>query len=245
MESSQPRPKRGRRPAAADNALTKERIVRVALGLLDAGGLAAFSVRDVAKALDVYPAAVYWHVRTRNQLLVEIVAHVLCDLAPTGPRAAWQDWLRELFGRYRAAIRLHPNVAPLIGAQLVSNASLDFDLLDQMLEVLSHAGFTGAPLIEAFSVVIAAQVGFVTLEFAPPPPENPAEWAAEMQALVYSVDPVRHPLLARHLDQMANRSFTLRWQSGVEVPMDRNFKAYVETVIAGLEAMAARSRMER
>jgi TetR/AcrR family transcriptional regulator, tetracycline repressor protein len=241
MEAKPTEPRRrGRRPAEAANALTKERIVQAALAQLDAHGLAAFSVREVAKALHVYPAAIYWHVSNRNQLLAEMVGSVLRDLAPPGPRGTWQDWLRQLFRRYRQAIALHPNIAPLIGAQLVSNASLDFGLIETVLEVLSEAGFRGERLVQAFSVVTAAQVGFATLEFAPPPAENGAEWSAEMQRLVFSVDAERTPLLARHLPQMANRSFTLRWQSGTEMPMAANFDLYVETVIAGLEAMAAK-----
>jgi TetR/AcrR family transcriptional regulator, tetracycline repressor protein len=232
------RPRRGRRAATADDALTKEKIVAVALEQLDAHGLAEFSVRDVAKLLNVYPAAIYWHVPTRNQLFAEMVAHVLRDLAPPVPCAEWQEWLRALFRRYRQAIRRHPNIAPLIGAQLVSNAGLDFDLIERTLEVLTIAGFKEARLIEAFSVVIAAQVGFVTLEFAPAPDEA-ASWSTQMQALVHSFDRARYPLLARHLPKMANRSFTLRWQNGVEMPMDRSFEAYVATIIGGLERMAA------
>jgi TetR/AcrR family transcriptional regulator, tetracycline repressor protein len=233
------RPRRGRRAASADDALTKEKIVAVALEQLDAHGLAEFSVRDVAKLLNVYPAAIYWHVPTRNQLFAEMVAHVLRDLAPPVPCAEWQEWLRTLFRRYRQAIRRHPNISPLIGAQLVSNAGLDFDLIERTLEVLTIAGFKEARLIEAFSVVIAAQVGFVTLEFAPAPDEA-ASWSMQMQALVHSFDRKRYPLLAHHLPRMANRSFTLRWQNGVEMPMDRSFEAYVATIIGGLEAMAGK-----
>lgn len=236
--SPQRTPKRGRPRAASKDVLTRERIVAAALEHLDEVGLAAFSVRDLAKRLNCYPAAIYWHVGSRNRLLADVAALLLRDLAPNLPRAAWQDWLRALFTRYRAVIRRHPNAAPLIGAQLVSNASIDFDLIEQMLEVLTYAGFHDAGLIEAFSVVMAAQVGFVTLEFAPAPEDAP-DWATEMQALVQSVDRTRYRLLGQHIDAMANRSFTLRWQSGTDQPMDDKFHAYVETVIAGLSALAA------
>jgi TetR/AcrR family tetracycline transcriptional repressor len=234
-----PRPRRGRRAAGAENALTREKIIAAALALLDERGLAAFSVRDLAKAMGVYPAAIYWHVPTRNQLLAALVAHVLHDLAPP-PCEDWRDWLRALFRRYRAAIRQHPNIAPLIGAQMLSNASLDFGMVEALLGVLARAGFAGQRLVDAFSVVTAAQVGFVTLEFAPPPPENAAEWAEGMRSLVGSVSAEDYPLLARHVGGMANRAFTLRWQNGTEAPLDSSFEAYVETVVAGLERLAAR-----
>lgn len=233
------RPRRGRRAAGAADALNREKIVLTALALLDERGLAAFSVRDLAKAMGVFPAAIYWHVPTRNQLLAAIVAHVLRDLAPP-PMPDWRDWLRALFRRYRAAIRRHPNIAPLIGAQLVSNASLDFAMIEALLGVLSGAGFKEERLVDAFSVVTAAQVGFVTLEFAPPPPEDREEWAEDMQALLRSVPTQHYPLLAENMSRMVNRSFTLRWQNGTAVPLDSSFEAYVDTVVAGLERLAAR-----
>ncbi len=233
------RSRRGRKPGGALDALTKDKIVAAALRQLDAGGLPGFSVRDVAKALDVYPAAIYWHVSSRNQLLAAMVAHVLRDIVPVAPAARWQDWLRDFFRRTRAAIRRHPNIAPLIGAQLVSNASIDFNQIERTLEVLTDAGFADERLVEAFSVVTAAQVGFVTLEFAPAPQEHVEQWSDGMRALIFSADAGRHPLVARHRARMANRSFTLRWDNGTVAPMDRAFELYVDTVIAGLERIAA------
>lgn len=229
---------RGRKPVGSPEALTKPRIVAAALQLLDTGGVGSFSVRDLARALDVYPASIYWHVGSRNGLLAEMVATVLADIAPVVAHARWQDWLRDLFGRYRAAIRRHPQAASLVGAQLVSNASIDFGLIEAMLRVLSDAGFHDARLREAFSVVTAAQVGFVTLEYAPAPEENYADWSADMQALIHSADPARFPLLTANLDRMANQSFTLRWENGRTAPMDPAFELYVDTVIAGLERIA-------
>jgi TetR/AcrR family tetracycline transcriptional repressor len=242
MKKAAPTRRRPGRPRASKaDGVTKEKIVAAALAQLDAHGLAAFSVRDVARSLNVYHATIFWHFGTRNQLLAQMVAFVLKDLQPPGRGRGWQDWLRELFRRYRSAIQAHPNIAPVIGAQLVSNAHIDFMLIETLLEVLTEAGFKDERLIEAFSVVTAAQVGFVTLEFAPPPADDTAEWSASMRELIGSVAPGRYPILARHVGRMANRSFTLRWQNGSEVPLDRSFAAYVETVIAGLEALARRT----
>lgn len=238
-ETPRPAARRGRPPAAAGAGLTRERIIAAALALLDERGLEAFSVRDLARGLGVYPAAIYWRVPTRNALLAAMVAEVLAGIEPDLPPEPWQDWLRALFRAYRAAVRRHPNIAPVIGAQLVSNTGIDLARTEKLLAVLHAAGFRQGRLIAAFNVVIAAQLGFVTLEFAPAPAEDAAGFEAEMQALLGAVDAAAHPLLAAHLPRMANRSFTLRWQNGREVPLDAAFEAYVETVIAGLERLAA------
>ena len=232
---------RGRPRGDAGTPLDRAGIAAAGLALLDRCGLAAFSVRDLAKELGVYPASIYWHVGSRNGLLADMVAHVLRNVAPPSlaeqPRA-WQDWIRLLFRRYRDAIRGHPGIAPLIGAQLVSNAGSSLELTERILAVLLEAGFRDDRLVEAFSVVVAAQVGFVTLEFAPLPAENRAEWTAGMQALIASVDARDHPILAGHLPRMANRSFILRWENGTTQPLDQAFTLYVEILIAGLERLA-------
>ena len=233
------RPRRGRKPVGDSSALTKDVVVAAALRLLDEKGLKAFSVRDLAAALDVFPAAVYWHVQSRNRLLSEMVAHVMRNVTPPPPRGAgWQDWIRVLFERYRQAIQGHPNIAPLIGAELVSNTSIDLDHTERVLQVLEQAGFTDMRLVQAFNVLNAAQVGFVTLEFAPPPQDGIGEWSQDMQALVRSVDPERHPLLGRNMGRLANHAFTLRWENGTTRPMDQSFRFYVEAVIAGLERLS-------
>lgn len=67
----------------AQTSLTVSGIVAAALDLLDHKGLLAFSVRDLANRLNVYPAAIDWHVASRNHLLALMVAQVLGTLRQT------------------------------------------------------------------------------------------------------------------------------------------------------------------
>lgn len=62
-------------PSRVEKRLTEQKIVAAALEHIDAVGLAKFSLRDVARALDVYPTAVYWYVKTRDELLGRVVAY--------------------------------------------------------------------------------------------------------------------------------------------------------------------------
>jgi AcrR family transcriptional regulator len=227
--------------ALSKGALSKERIVAAALAQIDRDGLAAFSLRDVARTLGVYPTALYWHVPGRNALLAAVVEHALRDIWRPRGRLTWQAWLRTLFHRYRAAVRRHPNIAPLIGAQLVSNAGIGPELVERILAVLAEAGFAGDRLVDAYNAVVAAKVGFVTMELAAVPDEDRARWAAAMRARLGDVDPVRLPVLARNLKRLGNRAFILRWENGTTVPLDRSFKLYVEAFIAGLERVRART----
>lgn len=130
----------------------------------------------------------------------------------------------------------HPRIAPVLGAQLVSNASLDPLLLESILALLESAGFADQGLFDAYNVVIAAMVSFVTLELAPQPEDDPDGWAASHQARLAQIDATACPTLARHLPQMANRAFVVRWSSGSTHPLDAGFDAWTEVVVQGLAA---------
>lgn len=233
---------RRRRPRKAKDesgpGLTREAIIAATIELIDREGLESFSMRNVAKKLEVYPTAIYWHVPGRNALVAEVIALVLKDLVPAGD-LPWQSWLRALFVRYRERIREHPNVAPLIGVQLVSNASLDFDMIEAILAKLVEAGFSGERLVSAYNAVIAGMVGYTTQEFAMVPPEEQEEWRDGMRAAIAKVDPVRYPVLGRTVSGLANRSFILRWENGVDAPLDSGFELFVDALILGLERLAA------
>jgi len=243
-----PRPPPRRRPKAKAPAgagahpskpsLSRQRVIRAAVRELDDRGLAAFSIRNLAHRLGVYPAAIYWHVASRDLVLAEVVAHVLGAVEPRAD-LAWQRYLRELFARYRASIKNHPNMAPLVGAHLIGNRSIRLSLVERVLAKLGEAGFGGLELVAAYNTVIAALVGFVTQEFAPIPEDRSAEWQAAVEARVQAVDVAGYPVLAANLPLLANRAFILRWQSGAQVPLDHSFDRYVDVVIGGLERLAA------
>lgn len=229
-------------PDATTTPLSRDSVLAAALALIDQRGVEAFSVRDLARSLGVYPTALYWHVPGgRNALIAGAVTVAVGRLEAPAPGADWQAELRALFARYRKAVHRHPRIAPVLGAQLVSNASLDPVLLDRILALLESAGFAQQGLFDAYNVVIAAMVGFVTLELAPQPHDDPDGWAASHQERLAQIDAQACPTLARHLPQMANRAFVVRWSSGSEQPLDAGFEAWCQVVVQGLAARLPQS----
>lgn len=217
--------------------MSKDRIVSTALSIIDNEGIDAFSMRGLAQELGVYPTAVYWYVPNRNALLAEVVSHALSDVAPPEQVDDWRLWLKELFRRYRETVRRHPNLAVLMGAQLVSNAGVNPAFVEKLLTVLSQAGFDGERLVRAFNTVVAVMIGFVTIEFAAAPMEDNKAWAAEMKRSIRTVDPQRYPILARNLTRIENRAFIVRWQNGADVPLDDSFEMYIDVAVKGLERL--------
>lgn len=239
----QPRAGRGGAPKSrgkhAERTLNRQAVIAAALEEIDRTGLETFSVRNVAKRLGVYPTAVAWHAASRSQLLADVVTLALADVRPPGFHDSWQSYLRQTFHRFRDAVRRHPNIAPLIGTQMVANSALELEFMEGLLATLHHAGFSGTRLVAAYNAVIAAVVGFTTQEFAPIPTENAASWQKEIRERLAGVQRIRYPLLADNMKLLGNKAFTLRWQNGSEAPLDASFESFIEIFIAGLERFAS------
>ncbi|MDO9251277.1 TetR/AcrR family transcriptional regulator [Hydrogenophaga sp.] len=228
-------------PSRPGDGLTRDAVLAAALALIDRKGVAAFSVRDLARELGVYPTALYWHVPGRNALIAGAVALALGDLKPTRRPADWAAGVRTLFRRYRKAVRAHPAIAPVLGAQLVSNESMPCELVEHMLALLERAGFSGDRLRHAYNTLVAGMVGFVTLELAPLPEEDPEGWAKAHRQRMQSVNARQCPTLAREMPHLARGAFVVRASSGVDQPLEQSFEFWTETVIQGLAAMRERS----
>jgi TetR/AcrR family tetracycline transcriptional repressor len=60
--------------------LTRDRVVEVALELLEADGPDALTMRGLAAKLGVAPTAIYWHVGDKQALLDAVVDHITADV---------------------------------------------------------------------------------------------------------------------------------------------------------------------
>lgn len=235
-------PGRPRKPAPGAKggaALGRERILHAALVQIDARGLANFNIRELAAALGVAPAAVYWHVPNRGALVSGAIAIALADVARELPGGPWQGRLRELLRRFRAALRRHPQLAPAIANELVYNEAVDAPLIEHVLAALEDAGFGGAALVDAFNVVVAAMCGFATLELSTAPAGIEPTWEAACRAQIDAVDRERYPRLGANVSALRNRAFLLRWSSGKDAPLASGFEAWIDVLLRGL---ASRSR---
>ncbi|MER6090184.1 TetR/AcrR family transcriptional regulator [Streptomyces bluensis] len=96
--------------------LSADRIVATARTLVDEEGLAAVSTRRLAAELGVSGPSLYHHFRTKDQIL-EAVADSVCaqvDLSMFEDGRDWRTALHDWAVSYRAALREHPNIVPVL-----------------------------------------------------------------------------------------------------------------------------------
>ncbi|MGE4337396.1 MAG: TetR/AcrR family transcriptional regulator [Pigmentiphaga sp.] len=225
------------RPSGSTN-INRDVIVEAAIALIDQSGLHALKIRDVANFLGVFPATIQYHIKTKDDLLAAVSHRVMEGINPPTSGLTWQEWITALFMQCRVVFKHHPNIAQLIGAHLVSNSSLRTDLIEGILRTLTQAGFHGVHLRDAYNTVVAAMLGFLTMEFAPYPADDSERWSAELKERVQSIRPLDFPCLTAALPVLANQAFIVRWDNGTVVPLDESFMRYTKTFISGLEVFA-------
>jgi TetR/AcrR family transcriptional regulator, tetracycline repressor protein len=122
--------------------LSKATVVERALALADAGGLEALTIRRLAQELGVTPMALYWHFRSKEELLAGLADHLWTEIsAETDAAAPWHVQLRGLMESLVAVLRAHPSASELLIAGEKVNTPAQLEVTEVALDVLHRAGF--------------------------------------------------------------------------------------------------------
>lgn len=235
MSESEETRKLGR---AAAVGLTREAVVEAALDLLNETGVSGFSVRELARRLGVFPAAIYHHLGGSKQDLFSQLSGLITTplMAPEEVRDDWRWTLKELLYRYRSAALKNPHLANMIGANLLANGPSHIGLVEIILGALRRAGYDGPPLVDAMNMLIGGVWGFITMELAPHMRSDASGWKEAFSDALDELPEEEYPECVRAMPLVKNRAFVLRWTNGTEVPFDSGFEALVEGMLLALEA---------
>jgi AcrR family transcriptional regulator len=112
-----------RRSARRTEALSRQRIVEAAVGVLDAAGEGGLTFRALTEHLATGPGAIYWHVANKGELLAAATDAVVADALATGSDeadgavdASPQDRIRALALGLFDAVDAHSWVAAQLSA---------------------------------------------------------------------------------------------------------------------------------
>jgi AcrR family transcriptional regulator len=132
--------------------LTRERIVTEAVALLDEDGAAGLTMRRLAERLGAGPTTLYWHVRTKDDVLDLALDAIFGDVplpASPGERmdGEWMEDVRALGGDWYAVMLRHPWAPGLLGRPMLGpNVLARTEFLQASL---ARGGFAGADLAVA------------------------------------------------------------------------------------------------
>jgi TetR/AcrR family transcriptional regulator, tetracycline repressor protein len=201
--------------------LSRDRVLRAALDLVDREGLDALTMRRLGRELGVEAMSLYGYVDSKEDLIEGVVEQVFrqMPLIVPGP-GRWQDRLRRHARAYRSVLLDHPNAVRLVArrplategiAAFVDSAlaelqavGLDLEMADRVLGVI--ASFTLGHVSEQVGDEVRAGV-------APAPGSD-------------TIDASRFPLLAA-VGEMKPTDY------------EREFDLGIDFIVVGLERLLA------
>ena len=212
-------------------ALSREVVADRALAVADAEGIAAVTIRRLATELGVTPMALYWHFRTKEDLLAGLGDRVLDAVEVPDPTGEWTADIRAALVALVTAMRPHPQVAHLVAERVMAHPK-GLALTETALRTLSEAGFGDEPASYLAMQALRAAVTMVTGDQVDDSGTTPAEREAHLrakQATIASLDPEEYPAVVAHAKAMT-------YCSDVEMFFDLGVDLYV----AGVRGLAAR-----
>src|SRR5215216_4035698 len=131
-----------RQQAPQRATLTPRAVVEGALSLADAEGLEAVTIRRLAKELGVTPMALYWHFRSKDELLDGMAARIFEEIdLSVDASATWQEQMRALLASMLGVLRAHPSAAILLSRRTASSED-SLRATEVALDILRRGGFS-------------------------------------------------------------------------------------------------------
>lgn len=139
--------------------LNRERVLRAAIDLADAGGIEALSMRRLAQELGVEAMSLYHHVANKSAILDAIVDMVVGEIELPPPDADWKSAIRTTALSAHQILVRHPWSASLVlSGSGLSMARLRY--MDAILGALRRGGFTAEMTDHAYHALDSHIMGF-------------------------------------------------------------------------------------
>ncbi|RNF87162.1 TetR/AcrR family transcriptional regulator [Streptomyces botrytidirepellens] len=192
-------------------SLTPGQISAAALTVIDRDGLAALSMRTVAKELGLSTMALYRYVRDREELerlVVELVLGAV-DTEPPPPGASWRARVEVMVRRLRDTVGAHPSVVPLTLTHRHRSPGV-LRWSETVLAILTEAGFAGEQRVVALRGLLAYVIGAIQLEHLGP-------LAGEGTVAVSALPPDEFPYMSETARHARNVSAEQEFIGGLTV----------------------------
>ncbi|SRR6266550_1472748 len=212
--------------------LTRDRVVAEALSVIAADGVDGLSMRALATRLGVVPAALYRHVRNKEQLHDLILDGVLAEVDHQLDHSlAWTEQVKMLAHRLRTVLENHPGIAGLLKTRDPLGPH-SLALAEAFLAPLHAAGLPAAETGLAYALLYDYTLGFA---LSGPTSTNEqrirdAATRTRLHAFFRSLPADRFPTLVALGEHV--------WVDN----RDERFTAGLDTLLDGLEAARRRRR---
>lgn len=220
-------------PDAERSRLSKRAVIDRALKLADTDGLDTLTIRKLAQDLGVTPMALYWHFRSKDDLLEGMSEQIWGEVEVNVDSSV--PWWAQLQGGLESLIRVlraHRSAPQLVLEHEKRNEAA-LRATEAALAILRGAGFDTRHAAEIARSTLWTAITLVMSEAGYHPElsdEERAEWNRRSQIELAMLPAARYPRLVECAAPMANCDPGFHYRFGVEL------------FIAGVRAIAEQQR---
>ena len=179
--------------------LSRERVLRGAVAVADAGGIGALTMRSLARELGVKPMSLYYYVAGKAEILDGIVDLVFSEIDLPSPGGDWQSQMRRRADSARRTLRRHPWAIGLMESR-ANPGPATLRHHEATLATLRRAGFSVAMTAHAYALLDSYIYGFALQEAALPfNPETVTEATEAITELFASEYPHLVEMATEHI----------------------------------------------
>jgi AcrR family transcriptional regulator len=178
--------------------LSRDRILRAALALVDGGGIDSLTMRKLGQALGFEAMSLYNHVANKDDVIDGILDLVLDESELPTPSGAWDGAIRSSAVSVHAVLRRHSWAsAVLMAPGRLRPARLRY--MDSLLGRLREAGFSAETTYHAYHVLDGHIFGFSLWEASHS--YSDADASEMMAAFERTITADEYPYLREHGEQ--------------------------------------------
>ncbi len=206
--------------------MSRDRVLRVALDLVDREGVEALTMRRLGRERGVEAMSLYGYVTSKQDLIEGVVEQVFREmpLIVPGP-GLWQDRVRRHANAYRQVLLAHPNTARLVaGRPLVTEGTAAF--VDSALTELCGMGLDLVTADRVLGVIAAFTLGQV---------------AEQVGDIVRADSPVRPPQATIDLTRFPRLAAVGEMKPA---DYDRQFELGMDFIVGGIDRLMTNGRGE-
>lgn len=208
-------------------SLQRAAVLDAALALIDDVGVDGLSVRGLAHRLGRSPMTLYFHFKSRHELLDLAREHLTLRLVRPLGHSTWQQELEATCRHIRHQLLHHPHWVPLLTRVAVPRPALD--VYEHLLGLMLEDGFSREGALFALSSIMSHALGSVLTErLLGGAPSVPKRKLALVRGMLATMPRSTYPSLA------AVTSAFDRWS------FDRMFEVGLHSLIEGLAEAAPR-----
>lgn len=209
--------------------VNRDMVLRAGLDLLNEVGLEKLTLRLLGQKLKVQAAALYWHFKSKEELMDEMATLVLAEgaaqLTPARDSADWRVWAAAFGKGLRKTVLAYRDGARMVAGTRLTNTEY-MKTAERIAQKMTDAGFTVRQAVVLLSTIYNYTISFAMEEQAVFP--RPGQRSA-----AYDV--------AKRNAKLDAREFALLRQAGgiLFERFDRRYREGLHLIVAGAEQMVA------